>query len=66
MNEIELVEHCRFVQPFIISNISPFLAANNLSKSGLQYGFPSRSKYSDPDKGFLQGPEHTKWSSCHT
>ncbi len=44
----------------------PFLGANNLSKSALQYGFPSRSKNSVPDSGFLQGPVHTKWSSCHT
>lgn len=39
-------------------------AANNFSKSALQYGFPSRSKNGVPDIGFLHGPPHTKWSSC--
>lgn len=41
------------------------LAANNFSKSALQYGLPSRSKNGVPDIGFLHGPPHTKWSSCH-
>lgn len=40
-------------------------AANNFSKSGLQNGFPSRSKKGTADIGFLHGPAQTKWSSCH-
>lgn len=40
-------------------------AANNFSKSTLQYGLPSRSKNGVPDIGFLHGPPQTKWSSCH-
>lgn len=41
------------------------LAAKMFSKSSLQYGFPSLSKNDSPDIGFMHGPPHTKWSSCH-
>lgn len=35
--------------------------ANNFSKSGLQYGFPSRSKNGTADIGFLHGPAQLKY-----
>lgn len=67
------VKHCLCQLAFnaiivlsVIGSLQPsHLAANNFSKSGLQYGFPSRSKNGTAAIGFLHGPAQTKWSSCH-